>query len=241
MNTIVNEIDFLLLQVKESKDIFNIPENSTLEKLKLTCDASPYMVAIYKLEKYSFSMVDCNKNGCDFLGINKEEIESLGFKYILKIIHPENINSVYRFIKFYNNISNNNKTFSSTFYLNSSRGWEWTYACVKPAIFNEEGKSKYLLAVGCSIYNLLKSKSQFKRFRKDLNFFEVNLEKYLSMTEREKEILKLIADEFTSFEIAEKLSISHYTVDTHRKNLIEKLGVKSSIGLAKFSVLFDIK
>ena len=66
------------------------------------------------------------------------------------------------------------------------------------------------------------------------------MEKYLAMTEREKEILKLITDEYTSVEIAEKLAISPYTVDTHRKNLIDKLGVKSSLGLAKYALLFNL-
>ena len=42
---------------------------------------------------------------------------------------------------------------------------------------------------------------------------------------REKEILQLIMDEFTSIEIAEKLYIPNGTVETHRRNIINKLGV----------------
>ena len=107
-------------------------------------------------------------------------------------------------------------------------------------LFNEDGSVRYMVGVGCSINNLMKTKEQLKLFRKDLDFFEENIEKYLSMTDREKQILKLITDEFTSVEIAEKLAISPYTVDTHRKNLIQKLEVKSSIGLAKYALLFNL-
>ncbi len=57
-----------------------------------------------------------------------------------------------------------------------------------------------------------------------------------SLTEREKDILKLIAMELTSNEIAAKLYISPYTVETHRKNLIQKLGVRNSAGLVKMAV-----
>ncbi len=54
-----------------------------------------------------------------------------------------------------------------------------------------------------------------------------------SLTRREKEILKLIACEYTSQEIAEKLFVSLRTVDTHRLNLLIKLGAKNTVGLVK--------
>lgn len=56
------------------------------------------------------------------------------------------------------------------------------------------------------------------------------------LTEREIEILKLIALEYSSNEIAEKLFISLSTVETHRRNLFQKLNVKSAIGLAKYAI-----
>ncbi|MDA3906044.1 MAG: response regulator transcription factor [Bacteroidales bacterium] len=55
------------------------------------------------------------------------------------------------------------------------------------------------------------------------------------LTKREIEILKLIAQELTNVEIAEKLFISRRTVDTHRRNLLQKLGSKNSIGLIRFA------
>jgi DNA-binding NarL/FixJ family response regulator len=55
------------------------------------------------------------------------------------------------------------------------------------------------------------------------------------LSKREKEILKYIAEEYTTPEIADKLCISQYTVNTHRKNLISKLGVKNVAGLVKYA------
>ena len=55
------------------------------------------------------------------------------------------------------------------------------------------------------------------------------------LTKREIEILKLIAQEFTNQEIADKLFISKRTVDTHRRNLLQKIEVKNSIGLIRFA------
>ncbi|MCE7996046.1 MAG: response regulator transcription factor [Roseivirga sp.] len=55
------------------------------------------------------------------------------------------------------------------------------------------------------------------------------------LTKREIEVLKLIANELTTNEIAEELFISTHTVETHRKNLLSKLGFKNSAGLARFA------
>jgi DNA-binding NarL/FixJ family response regulator len=56
------------------------------------------------------------------------------------------------------------------------------------------------------------------------------------LTEREIEILALIANEYSSQEIADKLFISLSTVETHRRNLFQKLNVKSAVGLAKYAL-----
>lgn len=53
------------------------------------------------------------------------------------------------------------------------------------------------------------------------------------LTRREKEVLRLIADEYTTPEIAEKLFISQNTVETHRKNLLHKFDVKNVAGLIR--------
>jgi DNA-binding NarL/FixJ family response regulator len=56
------------------------------------------------------------------------------------------------------------------------------------------------------------------------------------LTQREIDIIRLIALEYSSKEIADELHISIFTVDTHRKNLMKKIQVKSTIGLIKYAV-----
>ena len=53
------------------------------------------------------------------------------------------------------------------------------------------------------------------------------------LTAREKEILHLIIQEFTTEEMATKLFLSTKTVESHRSNLIQKLGVKNTAGLVR--------
>ncbi|NBG66378.1 response regulator [Acidiluteibacter ferrifornacis] len=57
-----------------------------------------------------------------------------------------------------------------------------------------------------------------------------------SLTKREKEILKLIIEEYNNGEIAEKLFISIRTVDAHKRNMIEKTGSKNMAGLLVWAI-----
>ncbi len=56
------------------------------------------------------------------------------------------------------------------------------------------------------------------------------------LSDREIEVLRLITQEYSNGEIAEKLFISIRTVDTHRRNLLEKLQVKNTVGLVKYAI-----
>jgi len=61
-----------------------------------------------------------------------------------------------------------------------------------------------------------------------------------SITERELEVLKLITMEYSGTQIGEELNISTNTVETHRKNLIKKLNVKTTIGLVKYALKHNL-
>lgn len=64
----------------------------------------------------------------------------------------------------------------------------------------------------------------------------------IPLTKREKDVLKLIMEEYTNQEIADKMFISVRTVDAHRRNLLEKTGARNTAGLVRFAIqhqLFD--
>jgi two-component system response regulator NreC len=57
-----------------------------------------------------------------------------------------------------------------------------------------------------------------------------------TLTEREVEILRLLAEGLSNKEIGDKIFISHRTVDTHRTNLMKKLDVHNVAGLIRFAI-----
>ena len=58
----------------------------------------------------------------------------------------------------------------------------------------------------------------------------------MPLTKREIEILRLVVKDFSNIEIGEHLHISSTTVETHRRNLMKKVGVNSAIGLMRWGL-----
>jgi DNA-binding NarL/FixJ family response regulator len=64
---------------------------------------------------------------------------------------------------------------------------------------------------------------------------------FLRLSRREKDVLRLIVDEHTTQEIADKLFISFGTVETHRRNVFSKLGARNSAGLVRITGCWKTK
>lgn len=60
------------------------------------------------------------------------------------------------------------------------------------------------------------------------------------LSERERDVVKLICQEFTNHEIAEKLFISPRTVESHRQRAIEKIGAKNTVGIVIYAIVNNI-
>ncbi len=61
-----------------------------------------------------------------------------------------------------------------------------------------------------------------------------------TLSRREKEVLQLILDEYTTQEIANKLFISFGTVETHRRNMLIKTGARNTAGLVRIAFEYEL-
>ncbi len=109
----------------------------------------------------------------------------------------------------------------------------------KGYILKNTGKTHLLLAINA----IVRGESYFpEKIKEKLVLSMMNEKKHSSftmlpkLTRREKEIVRLIVNEKTTQEIADLLFISVKTVETHRKNLMEKLNVRNIAGLVRIAV-----
>jgi len=93
--------------------------------------------------------------------------------------------------------------------------------------------------IAAAINDLLNDSTHYSREVLQVMLGKVKDEKQdvlqIQLTDRELEILKLILEEFSNEQMAEKLFISKRTVETHRKHIMEKTGCKNLIALYKFA------
>ncbi|PCH77493.1 MAG: DNA-binding response regulator [Flavobacteriaceae bacterium] len=68
------------------------------------------------------------------------------------------------------------------------------------------------------------------------NKFQKKTVDNVKLTKREVQVVTLIAEEFTTLEIADKLFLSKHTIESYRKNLIIKLDVRNLAGLTKYAL-----
>lgn len=109
-------------------------------------------------------------------------------------------------------------------------------------LLKNSNKEKILEA----IFEVMKGKNYFDPLLMQ-NFLDFGNQKSSSsfakkdlLTKRELEIIQLICDEKTTGEIADELSISVHTVESHRSNILLKLELKNSVGLVKWAIQNEV-
>lgn len=96
-------------------------------------------------------------------------------------------------------------------------------------------KEELLKAIG----TILKGGRYFSREITDIYMehkFSKKKEENIKLTQREIDVITLIAKEFTTQEIADRLFLSKHTIESYRKNLIAKLRVRNLAGLTKYAI-----
>lgn len=160
------------------------------------------------------------------------QLEKLGPDIILMDIGMSGLNG----IETTNTITDKHpsiKVIALTMYDDSIRISKMQKAGAKGYLLKNTSKNELLEAIqviaeGGNYYskNLIKTKSTGALSNNPL----------ADITEREIEVIKLIAKGMTNKEIANQLSISELTVNTHRKNAMRKLEIKNTAALVKFAL-----
>lgn len=132
-----------------------------------------------------------------------------------------------------------------------------TTKCIMLTMHNEKGLVEKAIEMGASGYLLktsnkeqlqvaiekvyqgepvfLKANETNNNQSSHFQYSDANSE-LIELTQREREILKLIIEGFSNKEIGDKLHISNRTVDTHRTNMMKKLDVHNLAGLIRFAI-----
>ncbi len=133
-------------------------------------------------------------------------------------------------------------------YLTLLRGTRYIHKLMKHSIQGYILKNSPVAELCAALFKIHHGENYFSKdinigdteddFRSTITIHEKSITEILS--KREQEVLKLICREYSNAEIAAQLFLSVSTVETHRKNLISKLGVNNTVGLVKFALKHKI-
>ena len=119
-------------------------------------------------------------------------------------------------------------------------GWSWYLTSMRRLL--SDGQGGPLLVMGLAIPlnpdNHFAAKVQ--RLIYENSFLRQHGDRFASLTVREREVLRLLALGHTSPELADTLNLSVATVDTHRRNIRQKLDAGSSFELGQYARAFDL-
>lgn len=181
-----------------------------------------------------------NKTGCDILRKSTEELTALGTAYF-RLFFPQNEIEIH--IKHLNTFIQQNDFDITTSFFQRVRpdihsDYKWYLTVSRLCISTKEPESSGLMHISLDVGSLPNVEIKLSSLIQENKFVSKNIRKFASLTTREREILKLIAEGKTCSAISDMLFISLHTVHNHRKHINKKLEVSSLSQLMKYAVEF---
>lgn len=173
----------------------------------------PSVIEFLKNNKVNIVLLDVNLPGMNGIDVCKEISASFPEVRVLAI-------SMFNEESFVSEILNN----GAKGYILKNTGREELLKAIRTVANGESYFSKEVTeTIMKSLMNQRKASSKTSAF-------------YPKLSRREKEVLKLIAQEYTTQEIADNLYISLKTVESHRASLLSKLNARNSVGLVRIAL-----
>lgn len=184
-----------------------------------------------------------NKWGCDHLRHSLEEIEAMGGAYYDKFFFEEEMKvtraRANEFVgrkdptsqfAYYERLKIEGKNTAGLYYS----------SCKLLSTEDPLEASDKLIIISTPVQGVALAGRKLSKLVEENEYAMKNHNKFVSLTQREKQIISLLAEGKSSQEISEVLFISYHTVTTHRKNISRKLNIRTFSELLKFANAFDL-
>lgn len=215
-----------------------------IQKLASCAEAMPGVVVVHEIDGNldGIKAVYMTSKGLDQLGTSLNELTELGSKYHERFFNNEDMEGF--LIKLQKLLENRDPSETFTFFqqvkFKDRNEWVWHIASIR--IFHQDGDGRptHLITVAFPVNQMKHIPNKAERLLAENVFFKKNLNKFLSLGNRAKEVLKLVALGKSSAEISEELNITVDTVNTHRKIIKKKLEINTTYEFTEYAHAFDL-
>lgn len=200
----------------------------------------PSVVIIQQLEP--FQSIYMSPRGLKELGITLEELKEMGSEYLERFFNLEDSEEYLKKLKVLltNNDADETFTFFQQVKFKERDEWVWHIGSTRIFFVDVSGQPSHIITIAIPIDKMKHIPNKAERLLAEKNFFHSNLPKFLTLGKREREVLKFVALGKSSPKIAEKMSISVQTVNTHRKAIKQKLAINSGYDFILYAHAYDL-
>ena len=205
------------------------------ENNKTLIDHIPCATLLSRSEAIEIQYI--NKRYTELSGYSQEEIRDCPH-YLESIVHPESLKSVGKFLPEFYATSGPQQTLFFAQYARVVGDTDYS-----PFITFTKGITLPNGLVLCMLLlteELDKASSKIAKMVEMDEFKLKHFKRFQQLTKREIEILILLAEGLNNPAIADRLFISRRTVETHRKQINRKLGIKHYRDVIKYTLAFDL-
>ncbi len=217
--------------------------------LDVILNASPSLTIIADLRTSEYIYV--TKNCEQIIGYTSDEVLQKGMQFGLNLIHPEDIQEYLEVVKttweFLLAVPSQKRKMyktSADYRVKTKTGSYIRVLQQNTALQTDSlGNILLLLMVITDISHLKKEKGMSAAIISTENegylvwdAKDTNLKKQIAFSKREREIIKLLAEGFSSKQIADRLHLSEYTISTHRRNMLDKTNLPNARALVNFAI-----
>jgi DNA-binding CsgD family transcriptional regulator len=211
-----------------------------IASIDAVADELPGIVIIHNIKSRGVEYM--SPRGLSFLGTSLDTIRNMSQDYNEHYFNPDDakdyVPKIFGLLE-----RNNNQEIISFFQQvrpSEQHDWSWHLSTTKIFMRDDEGSPLLTITFACPIDPLHHITTKVSRLLEENNFLRNNHQRFKLLSRREREVLALIALGKSAAEIAESLFISVTTVETHRRNIKQKLQASSSYELSLYARAFDL-
>lgn len=222
-------------------DPIEVKIKDAINEISAVAERLPGVVLLHDMRNWSVAWM--SKKGLEELGITLQELRSLTSKeYYMRFYNSQDSKDYVG--KILTLIDDNNDEYLYSCFQQTRRSeqhdWKWHIASARIFLRDDRGKPLLVIAVAFPLDENHHMANKATRLLEEHTFLRKNLSKYVSLSKREREVLKMMALGKSSSDTAEELFISKLTVETHRKNIKNKLESNSYFELCQYARAYDL-
>jgi DNA-binding CsgD family transcriptional regulator len=228
------------MSTTHSDEIFSEKIRTKIDSVKHLFELMPGVVIIHNL--HASGVVYMSTSGLHRLNVTLQELQDMGADYYRRFFNEDDAADYVP--KVLGMLERNNDEETVSFFhqirAHENEPWQWHVCGIRIFMRDDEGEPVLTITVATPIDGQHYYISKIERMLEEKITASKNAHLLALLTNRERQILKMMAKDDTSKHIAGELSIAEDTVKTHRRNIKRKLGLNNQYDLLRFAQTFDI-